>query len=559
MRPLVRTLLFAAALPATSPCWAQSPPSEFSEHVGKKVTSVLIPIWSTGNETPIERGKVLTLEDIRVSERNLRAALAQRRASDPIPPRLDIAFASTEVRPKGDGVEVDFSVKEIVITDQDSLGRAIDESAFWYTSSSRDFPQFNTRYIQNPSLGPALAVDFALPRIVSPLSASSRSLIVPSIGASAALDGDFWGVNYGVQVIPGLSERARRFSCNERINVAQLPFADGHLRTLNVRLGCDYRFASETLEEWRGSASYRLSRDQIGPVGPTLVENGFELDARREILVSPGFIRVAPWIDGAFSSDSGRYLRIGGLSRSYLEWFGKQDGEKSRAPQLVLEVLFSAARGIGQLPINRRFVGGAKLADQLLDAPFRPEDYWLSGPVLRGYGTGQFHGSMRETANDTGFASIGVTIGLPGLSKLLFARELRSPEYRQQLERIEAELTATTVARAFAESLETESTVEAARKRTDERLTETKKIFSYFLRHAKSDAVRPVLAFDYAWLTQRPDPLLRDWSAGFGVRVATGGGALVNALYMWNGGAMSNESRSGIVIQYQRVWDRSDF
>jgi hypothetical protein len=245
------------------------------------------------------------------------------------------------------------------------------------------------------------------------------------------------------------------------------------------------------------------------------------------------------------------------LARGYFEWFGGDVRKSARSALFVTDVLLTAGSSHGRVPLSREFVGGNR--EPLLDGPLTHEDYALNGPVVRGYGTAKFHALNAPAHGPPAFAGISLTIGFLGFSELLFAREMKDPEYRRQFDAVEQDLTDATVARAMSRFLLSEPTIERARERAQAQLSDTKRTLTHFLNHAKSYAFRPTAVFDYARLNLRSSAPREAWSAGLGVRGASGP-ATISVLYLWNDRRTARGDRDRtLLIRFQRLWDKSDF
>lgn len=322
-----RTLALAiTAIAVVGLCQAQIPgPSEPGlppeKYEGQLVDSLLVPAWALRRDLPVRVGKPLTDQDLRATERILREDLEkQGESAFSVRKTLDVTLLRPLVLPssKPNSVHVLFEVNRIVLTEDDTPGRALDESSTW-TGLQSKVPDISFDFHRDQRLGLTLGTGLSTPRY---FFKSGVSLKFYWDGWISSSDG-FYDMKAGFDLVPGIGFQAARLSCGPEYDLSGLPFAGGELRNISFTAGCGYRFRSSNLESWRANATYRLGFQRLTFPGVAVrryTDHGFEADINREYIFGPGFVRLQPWIDGAHSDEVQLNIRAGGRVRAYREF-----------------------------------------------------------------------------------------------------------------------------------------------------------------------------------------------------------------------------------------------
>lgn len=564
-RPL-RVISLCIALNAL--CLGQTAPS-YSRFEGLPIKEVTVPHWAESLEIPIKSGKMLHVKDIEDTEVILRQYLDTIAPNYPFPVTLAVGLFATTVKRKKHGmVKVNFRVRRLVLTNDDTPGRAIDEASNWNPA----YHAFETiGGIQADNRFVAGELGFATPSIPAPLGLSLRPIVdmwvqprinthqikttitlPPPINKTITVPlfnlPIFSSGFYALKGRLPITTRLSRLVCEPQTNLSDLPFADGELMNFSIGAGCNYRFRTESLSGWRATARYRFSKQKMIVLNVPdryYLDNGMQAELSKEYSIPEGFLRVAPWMDLDSSHVAPLSLRFGGNLRFYREW------TPGRGQSILTDISSSAATSVGPLSTNRSFTGGSTFDPPLLEQPLGIEDYTWIGPILRGYGFSEFRAPTPQTLltrEGTSFAGVSVTIGLPGWSNLLF--DNKTPEYRQQLIELANNLTSMSRAQAFEDYLKTESDPEKARAFAQKRVNTTKAMLHNLFQHAKQFSIRPLLIYDYGSIMSRDAATVRDWSAGAGFRVWFRLGIL-EAVYAQNGGAIPGGSQHNLEVRFR--------
>lgn len=221
------------------------------------------------------------------------------------------------------------------------------------------------------------------------------------------------------------------------------------------------------------------------------------------------------------------------------------------------DAVVSGGTSFGRLPASRGFIGGSRLDPLLLDDNLGAEDYLWMGPLIRGYSVSQFTTLKRPLVGSnaaTSFGNLSLTLGLPGLSRLVFIAPTEDStakrDYQEKLAALANNFPKIVQAGALSKYLETEQDPQIARQRARQELNETRQIIGNLLSHARVNSLRPLVIFDYGVL-QSPAGLLNDWSVGGGARMWVRGGNTFDVLYAHSGGAVSGVRPWNLMVRYR--------
>jgi hypothetical protein len=494
------------------PLFAQIPDSVSMPFEGQPITGIHVPVAVDGIGLPISIGKPVHSAEIQEAENVIREQILKMHPSY-IPVNLDVALVYTEFVRTAGGVEVWFRFRRLLLTEEDSPGSAMDEAnPLVQNQTEKQGVVGEAKRDQRLGWIGGYGTSFLGRRTASGLS------IEPSFSFWMSQKHDvnqYAGFRARLSIVPGLSTSLTQLDCGPEADAYHSPFGSGELWNTSFAAGCTYRFRSRSFEAWKIGARYLLSHERVRfPDGfdHTYLENGFQADATREWELPSGFLRLAPWIDGAHSDSLNFNARLGSSFRAYREWFS------GGSAGFVTDVSLNVGTSIGPLPISRMFTGGSVVEPALLQQPRETENYWSIGPFLRGYSLSELvlpPGTAIITRADTTFAGISTTISGPGMWKLVFDRN--GPSY-SKARAIADNLTVVSRARALSEYLAISDTEEEAQKRAAKRVDSIKRTVRNLIDHTKEFSVRPVAAYDYGVLVSRDGQRIRASSAGFGIR-----------------------------------------
>ena len=551
-------------------CHAQSA-SSYAQYEGIEIQEVNVPSWAEGLSLPTKPHQPLHVAQIQESEAILRQYLETISPDYPFPITFDVGLFPTRIKnAKHSTVKVTFRVRRLVLTEDDTPGRAIDESSNWnpayHAFEATGGVQVDKRFV-------AGELGFALPAIPLPDEWSVRPAIEMWVQPKLKTD----TIKTTITILNGHKITIPLFSlpffqsgfydlkgrlpitttlsplvCEPQIDLSDLPFANGELLNFSFGAGCGYRFRREALAGWKAAVRYNFAKQKLvvsNVADRYYVDQGIQGEISKEFSVSDGFFRAAPWFDINHSDIVPLNGRLGVNVRFYREWTtGKKKGKTAT---FLADITSSAGVAIGPLSTNRSFTGGSSFEPILIEHPLRTEDYIWMGPSVRGYGFSEFRAptpSTMLTREGSSFAGISLTIGLPGWARLLF--DDAAPEYRQQLTNLADNLTAITRARALEDFLKTESDPEVALAYAQKRVQATKTTLRNLFRHAKQFSIRPLVAYDYGAIMSRDTATVHDWSAGAGLRIWFRLG-IAEGLYVRNGGAVPGASDYNLVMRFR--------
>lgn len=547
-------------------CAGQSPEVSYADLEGLPIEEIKVPLWAEGVRLPIQVGEPLSVQKVSEAEAILRRYLERVVPIYPFPATLDASLFATRVeKSTSGGVIVNFNIKRLILTEDDTPGRAIDEASNWnpayHVFEGIVGYQADRRFemIQGGLISPHLQLPFGLvirPSIEAksqPLEVTTKTLSIPITlpgGRIVVIHPKipaFSSGPYDVRARMPVTTASPRLVCEPQADWSNLPFADGKLLNLSIGAGCGYRFHKSGATGWRMAARYRFAKQKLafdGIANRHYVEQGFQAELSREYFMSGGFVRVVPWADASHSQVVPFGLRLGALARMYREW------TPHRAKTIITDIVASGGASLGPVSTNRALNGGSPFDPVLLEQPLNSEDYSRMGPILRGYGFSDFHAPLPPTLltrEGTSFSGVSLTVGLPGWAILLF--DEKTPEYKHELRELADQLTDNTRARALLDYLRTESDVGKAHNLAQKRVNATKLIVHSLFEHAKRVSVRPLIIVDYGSIMSRDAPTIQDWSAGVGARIWFRLG-IIESLYSWNGSGVPGVPGSNRIIRF---------